>query len=471
MGSWGKTFALLLVLVFIASSCLIFDRTVSGATASENTWVEKKSMLSPRSGVSVATVNGRLYAIGGINLVATGGSDIFPAEKVSGGIMNENEEYDPSANNWTMKAPIPNPRISFAIAAYQNKIYCIGGVSYVGANNFTDLNEVYDTQTNTWSTKSPMPTGRDLLQANVVNGKIYCIGGLTSSGSYTNVNEVYDPTTNTWITKSPALFTTSNYVSAVIGSKIYIIGGYNGFTSLNQNQIYDTQNDTWSSGAPSPNGVGAGGATIGVMAPERIYCFGGLTQIYDPENNSWSFGAKLPISQGGYAVGNVNDLFYIIGGSTYTTNLNGDLSTEAQYPLNWQYTPFSYGTPDPFYVMAHTPPKIYLQSPLNQSYGTGNVSLVFAADKTVNWTGYSLDGRRNITITGNTTLTELSSGLHNITVYSNDTFGNMGASENVTFRISSPFPILTVVSISGVMLVVVVAALLVYLKKHKHKAV
>jgi len=108
------------------------------------------------------------------------------------------------------------------------------------------------------------------------------------------------------------------------------------------------------------------------------------------------------------------------------------------------------------------------------------LSLNFSIAKPVVWTGYSLDGGENITIAGNTTLNGLTTGSHNITVYAKDTSGNMGASETFKFEVapesilaeaSESLPTLTVVAVSVVALVSVVAGLLVYHKKHKHNLV
>jgi ureidoglycolate hydrolase len=108
----------------------------------------------------------------------------------------------------------------------------------------------------------------------------------------------------------------------------------------------------------------------------------------------------------------------------------------------------------------------------NKTYNQNNLPLNFITDKPASWIGYSLDGKPNVTIAENTTLTGLSSGLHNITIYANDTFGNMGASETVSFTIakpeSEPFSTATVVAVSGASAVVVISAgLLVYFKKRK----
>ena len=75
-----------------------------------------------------------------------------------------------------------------------------------------------------------------------------------------------------------------------------------------------------------------------------------------------------------------------------------------------------------------------------------------------------------MTIAGNTTLVGLSNGLHTLTVYANDTVGNVGTSETISFTVDVPFPTALVISASGVSLAVVAAGLLVYFKKRKRKA-
>ena len=150
-----------------------------------------------------------------------------------------------------------------------------------------------------------------------------------------------------------------------------------------------------------------------------------------------------------------------IGNTPYVIDANNS----DRYPL---MEPFN----STFFVLQVTPPIVSVSSPINQTYHQSSIPLVFSVDvlspvKSVNWTGYSLDGKLNVTITGNTALTGLSSGLHNLTVYANDTYGNMGASETVTFTIPQPFPTVIVSVVSGLLVVIVVAGLMVYFKKHK----
>jgi hypothetical protein len=86
------------------------------------------------------------------------------------------------------------------------------------------------------------------------------------------------------------------------------------------------------------------------------------------------------------------------------------------------------------------------------------------------WMGYSFDGQDNVTIAGNVTLSGLSNGLHNVTVYAKDTFGNEGASETITFNVEvpEPFPTALVVAASVATVAVMGVGLLVYFKKRKH---
>jgi parallel beta-helix repeat protein len=113
------------------------------------------------------------------------------------------------------------------------------------------------------------------------------------------------------------------------------------------------------------------------------------------------------------------------------------------------------------------PPIISVLSPLAQIYNETSVSLVFALGKLVNWTGYSLDGKENVTVVGNVTLSGLSSGLHNVTVYMEDLLGRTGVSDTVWFNVAEPFPVVPVVVASVTTVAVVGVGLLVYFKKRK----
>jgi hypothetical protein len=122
-----------------------------------------------------------------------------------------------------------------------------------------------------------------------------------------------------------------------------------------------------------------------------------------------------------------------------------------------------------YFTVDTTSPTISILSPENTTYAVEDVSLTFTLDEATSWIGYSLDGQANVTITGNTNLTGLSSDSHSLIVYGKDTTGNTGASEIIYFTIiteeAAPFPTLIVAAI--VIVAVIAAGLLIYFTKSK----
>jgi nitrous oxidase accessory protein NosD len=127
-----------------------------------------------------------------------------------------------------------------------------------------------------------------------------------------------------------------------------------------------------------------------------------------------------------------------------------------------------------FYTIATTPPRITTISVENRTFNESAVPAFFSIDKTANWTGYSLDGEQNITVTGNFTVANMTSGMHNISIYANDTFGNMGV-QTVNFTVELPTPTptnlpivpqtLPIIAIVAVLAIIVVSLLL--FKRHR----
>jgi hypothetical protein len=120
-----------------------------------------------------------------------------------------------------------------------------------------------------------------------------------------------------------------------------------------------------------------------------------------------------------------------------------------------------------------TAPSVSIQSPRNNStYDAPDIELTFLVNETVAWMGYSLDGGDNVTVFNSTTLAGLFDGVHCLTIYANDTLGNMGVSETINFTIAVPEPesfptILVAVTASVTSLAIVGVGLLIYFKKRK----
>jgi N-acetylneuraminic acid mutarotase len=245
------------------------------------TWTTKASLPAKRWAASGAqTINGKIYVPGG-----------------SAGPANMSEKtlfvYDPAADSWASKAPMPVKNCCGASAAINGKLFVltpaflngrptlhrydpatdrwselaspphdhsrpVGGVSngkfYVVGGEFTGSEEsfgkasatldVYDPVRNRWVTKAPMPTARYAAAGRVVNGKLHVVGGLPSWDENIALNtvEVYDPATNTWAAKQPVPTARYLLAAAQLNGFLYALGGWapgaNPFTGLTTNEIY-----------------------------------------------------------------------------------------------------------------------------------------------------------------------------------------------------------------------------------------
>jgi hypothetical protein len=116
-----------------------------------------------------------------------------------------------------------------------------------------------------------------------------------------------------------------------------------------------------------------------------------------------------------------------------------------------------------------SPPNITILSSQNEAHFTHDVPLDFITNEAVSSVSYVLDGQSNVTVAGNTTLTGLSNGEHNVTVYARDEAGNVGASKTVVFSVTElePFPWLLVAAVSVAVAAVVAVAAMIYQKKRE----
>ena len=344
----SKTAApLMLILVLLATTFMSVAKPASAAEVAENSWVTKAPMRVARSSLGVAMVNGKIYAIGGLN--------------ESQSFLGTNEMYDPETDNWVSKTSMPTPRSQFAISVYQNKIYVIGGLlkePFIDRVRASAANEVYDPSTDTWETKASMPTPRSGLSASLVKGKIYLLGG-GQEFPYPNwgpssINEVYDPPTDTWATKTSMPQHVYLAASVVLDEKIHVLGGQFEFLGGGYgdfHQVYDPENDTWKKANAVPEGFFSAGAaaTTGTYAPKRIYVIGGerlnkdqtpsnVTQVYDPDQDGWTIGAPMPTPRSGFGIAVLNDELYAIGGWPGFWPIS---------PANEKFTPVGYSPVPP----------------------------------------------------------------------------------------------------------------------------
>jgi len=209
--------------------------------------------------------------------------------------------------------------------------------------------------------------------------------------------------------------------------------------------------------------------------------------FFDHSSNNSIYHNNFQISIGGQAGNSFNDSVNIWdngypSGGNYWIDYNAkeidnsgignkpyviDLNNTDRYPL---VEPFNRT-----FAQQATPSKISITSPTNQTYDESNVPLIFSLDvfssnKSIYWMSYSLDGEGNVTITGNTTLSGLINGVHNVTVFARDEFGNTVASETVWFAVAeASFPTTLVAGVSGASVAIVGLGLLLYFRRRNHR--
>jgi glucose/arabinose dehydrogenase len=169
---------------------------------------------TPIDDSAAAAVNNKIYVFGGM-------TDTVPS--VSGDVW----EYDPVFNDWSPKAPMPQPRAGAAAVAHEGKIYVFGGFNH---NQPTPTVAVYDPSTNQWEdlVNLPMPTPRDGLTATIAsNDLIFCIAGRkTNSNIPSTAVEAFDPVERRWIEGYAALpVARRRHAAAQIHGKLVVAGG------------------------------------------------------------------------------------------------------------------------------------------------------------------------------------------------------------------------------------------------------
>lgn len=197
-------------------------------------WTARKKMPRPAHHIMIASLQNKIYVFGGF---------VRPAAYPAWQPISNAWVYDPATNSWKALAPMPTPRGAGQAVALDGKIYVIGGAmsnrpghpgTPIGLGSPEQLVvgtvEVYDPAANTWQTRAPMPTPRNHFLAAAVNGKIYALDGrtgscfVTKSGS-TGLVEQYDPATNLWTLVGHDVIPRGDVVGAAHDGLIYVAGG------------------------------------------------------------------------------------------------------------------------------------------------------------------------------------------------------------------------------------------------------
>ncbi|XP_061602122.1 kelch-like protein 10 [Cololabis saira] len=199
--------------------------SVQKFTLATQSWEEVGSMHVPRCLVSVAVLNGFIYAMGGRHSSET---------------LKSAERFEPDTNQWTEIAPMHDRRADAGAAALHGKIYICGGCG--GGPLFSA--ECYNPDTDQWTLITPMETARHGAGVVSYNGHIYVAGGWDGGNEVSTVS-AYDPVSKHWCTAAPMLHTRCLFGIAVLEEQLYVVGGFQNSQLCSNVERYDGASDSW----------------------------------------------------------------------------------------------------------------------------------------------------------------------------------------------------------------------------------
>ncbi|XP_063359433.1 actin-binding protein IPP [Cydia amplana] len=272
----------------ILSSVLKFD-------LHKREWEEQAPMGIARIQPGVATLGGRVYAVGGEQ-----GSQI----------LANGEVYDPTTNKWSNIACMKEARSEFGLTGMNGHLYAFGG--WVGSDMGASV-EVYDPAADQWTAAGRMPEPRFGMGVVHYQGLIYVVGGCTHSWRHTRDLLCYHPASRSWRALAPMRRERSQAAAVVLGHHLYVIGGNAPRRQvLTSVERYSFDDDSWEEvcSLKEARAGCAAGAAEGVLvvaggdsesARPRAFYRARATlasaELYDPRDDRWRPAPPLPHSR------------------------------------------------------------------------------------------------------------------------------------------------------------------------------
>ncbi|MBX3629871.1 MAG: galactose oxidase [Nitrosomonas sp.] len=304
-----STITIILFFVFVWINPVLAETT-------RGTWIQGAPAPSKRTEVAAAALDGKIYVVGGFSRPSFSNVLDFA-------ISRDIEVYDPAADAWSTTTPLPEGRHHAGIAVLDGFLYVVGGFAKSGFSVWRAVNTVYqfDPATQIWRERAPMPTARGALGVAAYQGRLYAIGGYDGEQN-SGATEIYDPGTNTWSIAASLSAPRDHLAIAAAGAAIYAIGGRSNL-KYKQNtavvEAYDPDTNQWRYAANLP--AARSGIAAGVIEG-HIYVLGGESgegtfdthEKYIPEENRWIAVASMPTARHGLGVAVAGKRLYAIGG-------------------------------------------------------------------------------------------------------------------------------------------------------------
>lgn len=227
------------------------------------------------------------------------------------------------AGQWVEITPLNTPRAGVAGVVWQNKIYVFGGKSI--NNRVLNTVEIYDPKIGIWDTTSVPPFDKERYNAAAVvfKNKIYLIGGRDDDDVLEDV-EVYDPAQNSWSDAQDLPSEREGLSATVLNGHIYVMGGQNeDHYILNKIEWYDESEDEWKEEKdkmPQPKV-----APLSISVENLFYMFGGYyfgltktfyTAIVHDGKLKWNKNIDMPQARAYGVAIQKKDSIFLVGGET-----------------------------------------------------------------------------------------------------------------------------------------------------------
>ncbi len=152
-------------------------------------------------GMNLAAYQGKIYRIGGM------APRNKPGEAAANFSIAECARFDPSTMQWESLPPLPQPRSSHDIVVIGSKLIVVGGWVLKGESDAEwpdslELLDLADAKLEWKSAKQPFK--RRALIAAAYSGKMYTVGGFDEDSKISHDVAIYDPQADAW-SKGPDL--------------------------------------------------------------------------------------------------------------------------------------------------------------------------------------------------------------------------------------------------------------------------
>jgi hypothetical protein len=194
----------------------VLDQDMSG-------WIAGPDLPTPRAEFVAAHVGGLVVIVGGRTPSGTGNSAYGDHADVDETLL-----LDPLAHQWHPGRPAPTARNSAAGAVLDDKFHVVGGRLSTGRGiRNLDVHEVYDPAADEWSTRAPMPKAQGGLAAAAFDNKLYAFGGeffQARAGVYKEA-WAYDPMADSWQPVASMPVPRHGLGAVTLADGIHLLGG------------------------------------------------------------------------------------------------------------------------------------------------------------------------------------------------------------------------------------------------------